>query len=241
MSRATATGPRRTGWCSSPPGCGRCSTSPSATPGSTRGSARSASTRRACSPRPGCGGASRTPWPRPRGSPFADVNVDRAAYELVAFEPSCPSVIVTEGIFGDILSDIVCARAGSPALCGSATINPDRAFGRGATGLFEPAHGSSPHRTGSRRSNPTGAWLALADLLAWCPDLAALGLHARVRRALDTVLDHAAPTYDLAAPGTETIGLDEFNDLVLDALAAPHGPDPRPDTPARDTRLEAHR
>jgi 3-isopropylmalate dehydrogenase len=159
------------------------------------------------------------------GIPFADVNVDRAAYELVARE-ELPSVIVTEGIFGDILSDIVCARAGSPALCGSATINPDRAFGHGATGLFEPAHGSSPHRTGSRRSNPTGAWLALADLLAWCPDLAALGLHARVRRALDTVLDHAAPTYDLAAPGTETIGLDEFNGRVLAALAR---------------RLEAHR
>jgi isocitrate dehydrogenase len=154
------------------------------------------------------------------GIPFADVNVDRAAYELVAFE-QLPSVIVTEGIFGDILSDVVCARAGSPALCGSATINPDRAFGRGATGLFEPAHGSSPHRTGSRRSNPTGAWLALADLLAWCPDLAALGLHTRVRRALDHVLDHAAPTYDLAAPGAETIGLDEFNDRVLAALAAP--------------------
>jgi 3-isopropylmalate dehydrogenase len=156
------------------------------------------------------------------------VYVDRAAYELVA-RPDLPSVIVTEGIFGDILSDVVCARAGSPALCGSATINPDRAFGHGATALFEPAHGSSPHRTGSRRSNPAGAWLALADLLAWCPDLAALGLHDRVRGALDCVLDGGGPlTYDLAAPGSETIGLDEFNADVLDALAA-------------DTFLEAHR
>ncbi len=151
------------------------------------------------------------------GIPFADVNVDRAAYELVARE-DLPSVIVTEGIFGDILSDVVCARAGSPALCGSAAINPDRAFGHGATALFEPAHGSSPHRTGSRRSNPAGAWLALADLLAWCPDLAGLDLHPRVRRALDTVLAGAAPTYDLAPPGAETIGLDEFNARVLDAL-----------------------
>jgi 3-isopropylmalate dehydrogenase len=151
------------------------------------------------------------------GIPFADVNVDRAAYELVA-RADLPSVIVTEGIFGDILSDIVCARAGSPALCGSATINPDRRFGHGATALFEPAHGSSPHRTGSRRSNPAGAWLALADLLAWCPDLAALGLHTGVRRALDLVLDGADPTYDLAPAGAETIGLDEFNARVLDAM-----------------------
>jgi 3-isopropylmalate dehydrogenase len=151
------------------------------------------------------------------GIRFADVNVDRAAYELVA-RADLPSVIVTEGIFGDILSDVVCARAGSPALCGSATINPDRPFGRGATALFEPAHGSSPHRTGSRRSNPAGAWLALADLLAWCPDLAPLGLHTRVRGGVDAVLASAAPTYDLAPRGAETIGLDEFNALVLEAM-----------------------
>jgi len=152
------------------------------------------------------------------GFPFVDVNVDRAAYELVKYA-ELPSVIVTEGLFGDILSDVVCARAGSPALCGSATINPDRAFGGGTTALFEPAHGSSPHRTGSRRSNPTGAWLALVDLLAWCPDLAALDLHTQVRKALDHVIDTAPPTYDLARPGEPTTDLDEFNERVLQALA----------------------
>ena len=152
------------------------------------------------------------------GVPFVDVNVDRAAYELVK-DAELPSVIVTEGLFGDILSDVVCARAGSPALCGSATINPDRPTGPGATALFEPAHGSSPHRTGSRRSNPTGAWLALADLFAWCPDLAALGLAEQVRQALDTVLDTAPPTYDLATPGEATIDLDQFNERMLAALA----------------------
>jgi 3-isopropylmalate dehydrogenase len=152
------------------------------------------------------------------GVRFDDVNVDRAAYELVRYE-QLPAVIVTEGLFGDILSDIVCARAGSPALCGSATINPDRPVHSGATALFEPAHGSSPHRTGSRRSNPTGAWLALVDLLAWCPDLAALGLPATVRKALDRVIDTAPPTYDLAAAGEQTIDLDQFNERVLNVLA----------------------
>jgi 3-isopropylmalate dehydrogenase len=151
------------------------------------------------------------------GVPFTDVNVDRAAYELVRAE-QLPGVIVTEGLFGDILSDVVCARAGSPALCGSATINPDRRFGHGATALFEPAHGSSPHRTGSRRSNPTGAWLALVDLLEWCPDLAALGLHTKVREALEQAIAASAPTYDLAPAGVEPATLDEFNESVLDAL-----------------------
>jgi 3-isopropylmalate dehydrogenase len=153
------------------------------------------------------------------GVRFDNVNVDRAAYELVKYD-QLPAVIVTEGIFGDILSDVVCARAGSPALCGSATINPDRTFGKGATALFEPAHGSSPHRTGTRRSNPTGAWLALAELFAWCPDLAALDLHTRVRRALDQVLDSAPPTYDLAAIGEPTVDLDTFNERVLGALVS---------------------
>lgn len=153
------------------------------------------------------------------GLAIDNVNVDRAAYELVKYE-QLPAVIITEGLFGDILSDIVCARAGSPALCGSATINPDRRFGHGITALFEPAHGSSPHRTGSRRSNPTGAWLALVDLFAWCPDLAALDLHTRLRTALDRVLDTGAPTYDLAGPGTPVLDLDQFNARVLAELAA---------------------
>lgn len=151
------------------------------------------------------------------GVALDDLNVDRAAYELVR-DHDLPAVIVTEGLFGDILSDIVCARAGSPALCGSATINPDRDFGNGITALFEPAHGSSPHRTGSRRSNPTGAWLALADLFAWCPDLAASGLHARVRTALDTVVESAPPTYDLARPGAPVIDMDDFNERMLEEL-----------------------
>lgn len=153
------------------------------------------------------------------GVPFRNVNVDRAAYEL-AGHGELPGVIVAEGIFGDILSDIVCARAGSPALCGSATINPDHPVGSGVSALFEPAHGTSPHRTGSRRSNPAGAWLALADLFAWCPDLAPLGLAGQIRRALDVALATAPPTYDLAAPGAATVGMDEFNERVLAALEA---------------------
>jgi len=153
---------------------------------------------------------------------FENVNVDRAAYELVKNE-ELPAVIVTEGLFGDILSDIVCARAGSPALCGSATINPDRLFGKGVTALFEPAHGSSPHRTGTRRSNPTGSWLALADLLAWCSDLAELDLHHHVRRALDRVIEEQLPTYDIASSGHATIDLDQFNEFVLEALGHERG------------------
>lgn len=152
------------------------------------------------------------------GTLFTDVNVDRAAYELVKY-PELPGVIVTEGIFGDILSDVVCARAGSPALCGSATVNPDRRFGEGITALFEPAHGTAPHRTGSRRANPTGAWLALADLFDWCPDLSPLGLAGRVRAALEAAVADGPPTYDLAgADAGEVSDMDQFNKRVLGGL-----------------------
>jgi 3-isopropylmalate dehydrogenase len=147
-----------------------------------------------------------------RGVKFDNVNVDRAAYELVRFD-DLPAVIATEGIFGDILSDVVCARAGSPALCGSATINPSR--GPGVTALFEPAHGSSPHRTGSRRSNPTGAWLALAALLDWCDDLRPYGMSARIRAALADVHARGVRTYDLAG----AVGMDDVNAHVLEVLS----------------------
>ncbi|MDI9949587.1 isocitrate/isopropylmalate family dehydrogenase [Rhodococcus sp. IEGM 1305] len=153
------------------------------------------------------------------GVVFDHVNVDRAAYELVSCS-QLPAVIATEGIFGDILSDIVCARAGSPALCGSVTINPDRNFGAGITALFEPAHGSSPHRTGTRRSNPTGAWLALAALLDWCPDLRPLGQATRIRSALELVHRSGVRTYDLATPEHELVDMDGYNARILDQLQA---------------------
>ena len=152
-----------------------------------------------------------------RGVKYDNVNVDRAAYELVKYE-ELPRVVATEGLFGDILSDVLCARAGSPALCGSATINPDRIFGHGVTALFEPAHGSSPHRTGSRRSNPTGAWLALIELLNWCPDLAALDVATKAREALLDTIAEGPATYDLAKPGEPTCNMVEFNERVLAKL-----------------------
>ncbi|WP_245671792.1 isocitrate/isopropylmalate family dehydrogenase, partial [Nocardia amamiensis] len=151
---------------------------------------------------------------------FENVNVDRAAYELIRY-PDLPAVIATEGIFGDILSDVVCARAGSPALCGSSTINPDRGFGAGITALFEPAHGSSPHRAGSRRSNPTGAWLGLAALLDWCSDLAPLGVSNRIRAALEILHTNGIRTYDLATEQSSSVGMDEFNRLLLAEVEVP--------------------
>ena len=112
--------------------------------------------------------------------------------------------------------------------CGSASINPDsinpdREPESGATGLFEPAHGSSPHRTGTRRSNPTGAWLALAALLDWCTDIRPLGLGTHVRSALADVHAAGIRTYDLATGDTTAVDMDEFNRHILTSLETHRG------------------
>lgn len=145
-----------------------------------------------------------------RGVPIDHVLVDRAAYELASDRP-LPEMVITEGLFGDILSDLICGRAGSPALCGSATIRP--AGGSGCRGLYEPAHGSSPARTGKDMANPTGAFLALAMLLADHEPTAHVA--AALQEALLSELRSGAVTYDLVAPGATPVGTREFSERVV--------------------------
>ena len=142
-----------------------------------------------------------------RGMPVDHVLVDRFAFELGHGEPP-EAVVLTEGIFGDILSDLACGRVGSIALCGSASVNPGAPVDGRCVGLFEPVHGSAPRRAGQGRANPAGAYLALAALLEWFPETAPHGL--RVRHALDEALAHGPRTYDLAGPGERTASTAEF-------------------------------
>ncbi len=133
------------------------------------------------------------------------VYIDRAAFELASPRP-LPGVLLTEGLFGDILSDLISGRAGSPALCGSASLSVERTSG--CHGLFEPAHGSAPQRARQDRVNPVGGLLALVMLL---DDLAATApsseqptmrrAAAALRRGLSEVLTHGPFTYDLAPDG----------------------------------------
>lgn len=133
------------------------------------------------------------------------VYIDRAAFELASPRP-LPGILLTEGLFGDILSDLISGRAGSPALCGSASLNIQRT-GR-CHGLFEPAHGSAPQRARQDRVNPVGGLLALVMLLdnlagtappAERPTLRLA--EAALRRGLSEVLADGPFTYDLAPDG----------------------------------------
>ncbi len=98
-------------------------------------------------------------------SEFADVEVDYfhvdAATIAMVTNPSAFDVIVTDNLFGDIVTDLAAAICGGIGLAASANINPDGAF----PSMFEPVHGSAPDIAGQQRADPTAAILSVALLL----------------------------------------------------------------------------
>jgi LDH2 family malate/lactate/ureidoglycolate dehydrogenase/isocitrate/isopropylmalate dehydrogenase len=150
-----------------------------------------------------------------RGLPIEHRYVDRAAFELGS-GAEVPAVIVTEGLLGDILSDLAAGRAGSPALCGSASIHPGEPARGRCQGLFEPAHGSAPRRAGLDQVNPLGGFLALVALLQHFDETRELGV--RLRAATHTVLRDGPWTYDLAPEGVTPAATSEVADAVLAAF-----------------------
>jgi len=137
--------------------------------------------------------------------------VDYAAMRLVA-DPASLDVVVTENLFGDILSDEAAVLAGSLGLLPSASLGD-------GPGLFEPVHGSAPDIAGQGIANPVGAIASAAMLLRH-----GLGLGeaaAIVDRAVYSVLDAGVRTRDLARPGEPAVGTQEFGDRVVQLLAAP--------------------
>lgn len=144
-------------------------------------------------------------------TPVRHVYVDRMAFELGNREMD-ELVVVTEGLFGDILSDLACGRAGSIALCSSASIHPGTPFAGRCAGLFEPVHGSAPLHVGADRVNPIGGYLALSALLEWFPATEKWG--ASIRDAVASVVASGNVTYDLAGNGLRTVSTTAFSSMV---------------------------
>lgn len=124
---------------------------------------------------------------------FADVPlehllVDNAAMQLVA-APSDFDVILTENLFGDILSDEAAMITGSIGMLPSASL------GAGGPGLFEPVHGSAPDIAGTGKANPMAMFLSTALMLRHGLDREADA--ARVESAVDSVLADGLRTADL--------------------------------------------
>lgn len=136
--------------------------------------------------------------------------VDTAAMRLVA-DPASLDVVLTENMFGDILSDEAAVLAGSLGLLPSASLGS-------GPGLFEPVHGSAPPLAGRGIANPIGAIATVAMLLRH-----GLGLQDAadaVDEAIAAALDAGARTQDLALPGGPSIGTAEMGSRIVELVFA---------------------
>jgi len=134
--------------------------------------------------------------------------VDTAAMRLVS-EPTAVDVILTENMFGDILSDEAAVLAGSLGMLPSASLG-------GGPGLFEPIHGSAPDIAGRGVANPIGAIASVALLLRHglgLPDAA-----DAVDRGIEQAIETGARTRDIAEPGGPELGTRAMGERIAEAV-----------------------
>lgn len=144
---------------------------------------------------------------------YADVSlkhlyVDNCAMQLV-LAPKQFDVIVTDNLFGDILSDEAAVLTGSIGMLPSASLGD-------GTGLYEPIHGSAPDIAGKGLANPIGTILSSAMLLRY--SLGAEELAVKIEQAVDKVLAQGYRTADLYKSGSTKVTTDEMAKLIEEQL-----------------------
>jgi 3-isopropylmalate dehydrogenase len=127
------------------------------------------------------------------GMPLEHVLVDNAAMQLIS-RPAEFDVILTENMFGDILSDEAAMLTGSIGMLPSASV------GAGGPGLFEPVHGSAPDIAGQGKANPLAMFGSVAMMLRY--GIRREGDAARVESAIDRALEEGLRTPDLGGKAT---------------------------------------
>ncbi|MFI5227283.1 MAG: isocitrate/isopropylmalate family dehydrogenase, partial [Candidatus Limnocylindrales bacterium] len=150
--------------------------------------------------------------------------VDSTAMLLVT-RPSAFDVIVTENLFGDILSDEAAVLAGSLGMLPSASLG-ERQTDHGTFGLYEPIHGSAPDIAGTDRANPIGTILSAAMLCRW--SLGRADVAAGIEAAVSAALSDGYRTADLVSsgppsastPATNLVGGTEIASVVARYLGA---------------------
>lgn len=135
--------------------------------------------------------------------------VDNCAMQLVK-DPAQFDVILTENMFGDILSDEASMVTGSIGMLASASLN-DSKFG-----LYEPSHGSAPDIAGKGIANPIATILSAAMMLRYSFDLDREA--DAVEEAVRSILQKGFRTVDIMSEGCQQVGCKEMGDLLADEI-----------------------
>ena len=135
--------------------------------------------------------------------------VDNAAMQLVK-DPNQFDVVLTDNMFGDILSDIAAMLTGSIGMLPSASLNGDD------QGMYEPVHGSAPDIAGKDVANPLATILSVAMMLRY--SLNESRLADLVEQAVRRVVAEGLRTADIVSSGQQPVGTDEMGDAVVHAL-----------------------
>ena len=140
---------------------------------------------------------------------LSDMLVDNCAMQIVK-NPAQFDVIVTENMFGDILSDE------ASMITGSIGMIPSSSLGATSCGLYEPIHGSAPDIAGKDLANPIGTILSAAMMLRYSFDLPDEA--DAIERAVGRYLDQGYRTADIMQEGKEQVGCRRCGQLILDYL-----------------------
>lgn len=140
---------------------------------------------------------------------YSDMLVDNCAMQLVR-NPAQFDVIVTENMFGDILSDEASMTTGSIGML------PSSSLGEGTRGMYEPIHGSAPDIAGQNKANPIATILSCAMMLR---DSFNLSNEAKsIENAVSEVLNEGFRTGDIMDEGGKLLGTREMGDLIVSKL-----------------------
>ena len=135
--------------------------------------------------------------------------VDNCAMQLV-MNPGQFDVILTENMFGDILSDE------ASMITGSIGMIPSSSLGATTCGLYEPIHGSAPDIAGNDLANPIGTILSAAMMLRYSFDMAEEA--DAIEKAVSSYLDAGYRTADIMSDGMTQVGCEKCGDLVIENL-----------------------
>ena len=140
---------------------------------------------------------------------LSDMLVDNCAMQIVK-NPAQFDVIVTENMFGDILSDE------ASQITGSIGMIPSSSLGATSCGLYEPIHGSAPDIAGQDKANPIGTILSAAMMLRYSFDMKSEA--EAIENAVSKYLDAGYRTADIMSEGTTLVGCKQCGDLIVSYL-----------------------